>query len=66
MLAAIFEGEDCAVHEFILPNSVVALTAWDKSLDTVCFTKVVVSCKEPTNSVRDDYGHAIPVRTAFM
>ena len=66
MIAAIFEGEDCAVHGFILPNSVVAVTASDKSLDTVWFTKVVVSCKEPTNSVIDDYGHTIPVGTAFM
>ena len=27
---------------------------------------VNVSCKEPTKPVADDYGHTIPVATAFM
>ena len=66
-LAAVSEEEDCAVHESILPDSVVVVATSDKSLDTIWFIKVVdVSRKEPTKPVIDDYGHIIPAGTAFM
>ena len=34
-LATVSEEEDCAVHESILPDSIVAVAASDKSLNTI-------------------------------
>ena len=62
-LAAASEEEDCAAHKFILPNAIDAVTASDKSLDTIWFIELVdVSSKVSTK----DHGHKLPAGTAFM
>ena len=45
-------------NEFILPGSICALAADQKSPDTVWFVKIVEQIV-PTTEMTDDYGHKV-------
>ena len=56
------------ILEFILPDSYVAITAEETSLDTTWFVKInkIDCCGNGNGKDTDDYGHVIPPGAKFL
>ena len=56
--AAALDKLDDVTHEFLLPNSVCAIAADEKSIDTFWLVKILEETVAEGN-ITDDYGHMV-------
>ena len=55
------------VNSFLTPESIVAIAADKKSIDTIWFIKVIeAECVNDDEDEHDAYGHSVPKGVAFM